>query len=190
MTAALLRKSPEYVPRKMRVPRANVEVVHFAMPPESGTDAQAAITVNESLNATVPVGDDPPATFTVSVTAWPNVAEEVDETIVAASAADPLTFSVMGPATPAPYRESPEYTPVMACEPAASALVVQVAFPAERAIAEQAEIEVPLSLKAIVPVGAFPLPMTFTTKETLCPALTVYDDEAMVAETGAVPVGG
>ena len=64
----------------------------------------------------------------------------------------------------------------MECEPAASALVLQVAvrvFPEPpRATLEQPEMELPPSVKLIVPVGA--KPVTELVNETLVPAMAGF----------------
>src|ERR1700760_2542916 len=100
----------------------------------------------------------------------------------------PFTVCVMGPAVPMPYVESPEYLPTMAWLPEASDAVVQVALPPETATLLHSAMTLLLSRNVTLPDGVPELPLMAAVKVTALPALVVYEDEARVAETLAVPV--
>ena len=54
------------------VPRESDFVVHVAVPLASVAALHPEMVLFPSVNRTVPVGDTPPAIFTVNVTAWLN----------------------------------------------------------------------------------------------------------------------
>jgi hypothetical protein len=72
---------------------------------------------------------------------------------------------------------SPEYTPVMVCEPAARAEVVKAACPA--AFSATVESTVAPSRKSTVPVGVPAGLLTVAVKVTACPAPAGFSEEAM-----------
>jgi hypothetical protein len=55
------------------VPTVAYDVPHWAVPKDNVTAEQPVMNVPFEVNATVPVGDDPPLTVAVKTTAWPAV---------------------------------------------------------------------------------------------------------------------
>ena len=70
-TPALFFASPEYQPRIECEPRESAFVVQVAVPLASATELQPVMLLLPSVNRTVPVGEEPPLTFTVKVMGWP-----------------------------------------------------------------------------------------------------------------------
>jgi hypothetical protein len=164
-----------------RAPTARVEVVNVAIPlPFSVPDPSV---VEPSLKATVPVGTPLPGgvtvTVAVNVTGWLK-AEGLDDelTAVVVAAAEFTTWGAAFPLLLA-HPLAPVKVAVMVWLPAASAVVLNEAWPAPSTVTFDARTVDP-SLKVTAPTGRPPLEVVVDVKVTNWPDVEGFGEELAV----------
>jgi hypothetical protein len=134
------------------VPTVSVLLAHAAwLLPFTATAAQPVRVAVPSVNATVPVGDEP-AMVAVNVTSAPGadgLAELASVVVVAGRFTVCVSVALAEPV----LRASPPYVATIVCAPPGSELVVHAAWLLATATAPQPLIVLPASVNATVPVG-------------------------------------